>query len=84
MSNSETTNNIWQPDPSWDYYILWHSFLYVKAKIDAALSCIKDEEYAMPGVEIEIKKILEPASSKLIEIVDSLPEEEEEEDDEEE
>ncbi|MBH8565000.1 hypothetical protein I8748_22920 [Nostoc sp. CENA67] len=83
MSNSERTNNTWQPDPAWDYYILWHSLHHIKAKIDGALGNIKDEEYAALHVDLDIRKILEPASELLIEIVDSLPEKEEEDDEEE-
>lgn len=80
--NSEITNNIPQPDPAWDYYILWHSLHHIKAKIDAALNSMKDEEYAKEIVDIEIKSLLCPASDKLIEIIDSLPDDDDDEDEE--
>jgi hypothetical protein len=76
--NSEI-NNIPQPDPSWDYYILWHSLHHIKAKIDAALGIMMREEYANTGIDIEIKNHLDPASEKLIDIINSLPDDDENE-----
>ncbi len=67
-----------QPDPAWDYYPLWHSLHHIKAKIDAALKIMNKQEYVNPVTDIEMREILDLASDKLIEIVNSLEHDEEE------
>jgi hypothetical protein len=64
--------NLPQPDPAWDYYIRWHSLHHIKAKIDAALQIMSSSEEANSEVNDDIKRLLDPASDKLVEIVDSL------------
>lgn len=64
-----------QPDPAWDYYILWHSLHHIKAKIDAALKLMCDKEYSTNSIDIQIRELLDQGSNKLIEIVDLLPSE---------
>ncbi len=66
-------NEVPHPDPAWDYYPLWHSLHHIKAKIDSALNFMIQEEYANPGTDEELRKILDSASDKLIEIVNQFP-----------
>lgn len=68
-----TENNIPDPDPAWDYYIVWHSLHHIKAKIDAALKIIGKSEDAKPEIDALIKNLLAPASDKFIEIVEQFP-----------
>lgn len=77
--NLEITSNIPPVDPSWDYYILWHSLHHIKAKIDAALGIMMRKEYANIGIDIEIKNHLDSASDRLIEIINSLPDDDDDE-----
>ncbi|MBW4673448.1 MAG: hypothetical protein KME52_05335 [Desmonostoc geniculatum HA4340-LM1] len=42
--NNENLSDIPQPDPAWDYYPLWHSLHHIKAKIDASLKIMSDDE----------------------------------------
>ncbi|MEH1897649.1 MAG: hypothetical protein V7K94_20560 [Nostoc sp.] len=58
------------PDPSWDYYVLWHSLNHVKAKINAALRIMADNEDSDPNLDKQIKDLLEPASDVFIQIID--------------
>ncbi|MBE9210418.1 hypothetical protein IQ244_28725 [Nostoc sp. LEGE 06077] len=37
-------------DPSWDFYITWHSCQYAKALIDKALATMNTEEF--PNAEL--------------------------------
>jgi len=74
MSDQENLN-IPEPDPSWDYYVLWHSLHHIKAKIDAALKIIGNSEDARPEIGYLIRNLLEPASDKFTTIVEQLPEE---------
>lgn len=61
-----------QPDPAWDYYIIWHSLHHIKAKIDVALKIMKDCEYASSDSDDDIKDELAAASDKLTEIIEQL------------
>lgn len=70
---NEENLNIPQPDPGWDYYILWHSLHHIKSKIDEALGDMNHIENATPEMDKEIKKLLATASDKLIKIVNQLP-----------
>jgi hypothetical protein len=70
-----------QPDPSWDYYVLWHSLHHIKAKIEDALKILGVEENAKLTLEREIKKLLDPASDKFIAILEQLPYVDDEDDD---
>ncbi|MEH2115380.1 hypothetical protein [Nostoc sp.] len=72
MSNKEDLN-IPQPDPAWDYYILWHSLHHIKAKVDETLQIMNHIEKATPEIDQEIRQTLVPASNKLIEIINELP-----------
>lgn len=38
------SNNIPQPDPSWDYYPTWHLLIHYKTKIDKVLKLIETSE----------------------------------------
>ncbi|MBC1242199.1 hypothetical protein [Nostoc sp. 2RC] len=76
--NIENLSDIPQPDPEWDYYPLWHSLQHIKAKIDAALKVMNKQEYANSVTDVEMREILDLASDKLIEIVNSLEHDEEE------
>lgn len=64
--NNEILKDIPQPDPAWDYYIIWHSLLAHKAKIDIALKTIKDAENATDELDEEIYDLLEPQITSLI------------------
>ncbi|OUL28799.1 hypothetical protein [Nostoc sp. 106C] len=72
--NSENSEieNIPQPDPAWDYYILWHSLHHIKAKINAALKLIANNEDADSEIDEQIRILLNPTSEKLTEIVEQL------------
>jgi hypothetical protein len=77
-NNLEQNSEITHPDPAWDYYPLWHSLHHIKAKIDTALKIMKQQEYVNTVTDIEMREILDLASDKLIEIVNSLEHDEEE------
>jgi predicted nuclease with TOPRIM domain len=62
--------NIPQPDPSWDYYLAWHSLQFVKSKIENALVVMTNQEFGTFSCDTEIKELLEPARDKLTEIID--------------
>lgn len=66
MNNS----NISQPDPSWDYYEIWQSLHIIKNKIDAGIKLISSEEQADDVTDQKLREILEPASDKLVEIIE--------------
>ncbi|MCC5640490.1 hypothetical protein LC593_32615 [Nostoc sp. CHAB 5844] len=70
--NSENleTNNTWQPDPTWDYYLAWHSLQYAKSQIEKALTFMAEEEFGNATADEEIKQLLEPAKDKLTDIID--------------
>lgn len=61
------------PDPAWDYYIVWHSLHHIKAKIDAALKIIGKSEDAKPEIDALIKNLLVPTSLRFLEIVEQFP-----------
>lgn len=63
--NPQTTNNTWQPDPSWDYYTLWHELIHAKAKIDQVLNRMKEIEDATDNTDDEIRENLEPVREIL-------------------
>lgn len=67
--------DISQPDPTWDYYVTWHSLHHIKAKLDAALKFIQEKEHATPITDKQLRELLDPVSDKLIELVEDLPEE---------
>ncbi|MEA5626601.1 hypothetical protein [Nostoc sp. UHCC 0251] len=67
-----TNTNIPEPDPVWDYCQIWDSLQKIKAKIDVALEFMSEQEYASLYSDQEIKKLLAPASNKLIEIVNDV------------
>ncbi len=71
-------NNIPEPDPSWDYYISWHSLQHVQAKISEALKVMRDAEITNVGVDRQLREILDLASDKLIEVIQKLEHDEEE------
>ncbi|MEH2371965.1 hypothetical protein [Nostoc sp.] len=70
--NNEENLNIPQPDPAWDYYIIWHSCQHIKAKIDAALKIMHDSENANKEIDKELYDLLDPASENLIEVIQHL------------
>ncbi|MEH1981397.1 MAG: hypothetical protein V7L27_19375 [Nostoc sp.] len=72
MSN-EKKLSIPHPDPAWDYYIAWYSLHHIKDKIDEALIIMNENEKSTPQIDHLIKQSLAPASDKLIEIVERLP-----------
>ncbi|BAY74159.1 hypothetical protein NIES25_51880 [Nostoc linckia NIES-25] len=75
--NSEAVNDIFQPDPAWDYYIPWHSLHHVQAKISEALKLMTDAEITNVAVDEQLREILDLASDKLIEVVQKLEHDEE-------
>ncbi|RCJ16940.1 hypothetical protein A6S26_32055 [Nostoc sp. ATCC 43529] len=76
--NNENLDDIPQPDPSWDYYIHWHSLHHVQAKISQALNFMRDAEITNVAVDEQLREILDSASDKLIEVIQKLEHDEEE------
>ena len=62
--------NISQPDPDWDYYEIWQSLQTIKNKIDAGIKLISGEEQADDVTDQKLREILEPASEKLVSIIE--------------
>ncbi|MDZ8227038.1 hypothetical protein [Nostoc sp. ChiVER01] len=68
--NNEENLNISQPDPAWDYYEIWQSLHIIKNKIDAGIKLISGEEQADDVTDQKLRQILEPASEKLVGIIE--------------
>ena len=67
--NLEATNNTWQPDPSWDYYEIWQSCHQIKAKIDAALNLMREQEDRNDTSDRQINQTLSRASEHLVNVI---------------
>ncbi|MEH1781732.1 MAG: hypothetical protein V7L26_22000 [Nostoc sp.] len=59
-----------QPDPAWDYYEIWQSLQQVKAKIDAGLAFISEQEAADDTTDQKLREVLEPAAEKLVNVIE--------------
>ncbi|MBN3877943.1 MULTISPECIES: hypothetical protein [unclassified Nostoc] len=58
MNNENTTNNIPQPDPSWDCYLTHHRLLKAKSDIDKLIRFISDLESATATFDQSINEDL--------------------------
>jgi hypothetical protein len=68
--NNGILEDIPQPDPAWDYYEIWQSLHTIKTKIDAGIKFISGEEQADDSTDQKLREILEPASEKLVDIIE--------------
>ncbi|WP_445629074.1 hypothetical protein [Nostoc sp. DSM 114167] len=62
------TNNITQPDPSWDYYIEWHKLLRAKAQLENLIEFISKCENATEDTQ----EILQQDAAIIITTLESL------------
>lgn len=67
MANLE---NIFEPDPSWDYYEIWHTLHGIKARIETSLNLMSKVEKADSQTDEKLTEILEPAFKELEQILD--------------
>ncbi len=44
--NNENLSNIPQPDPAWDYYIIWHKLFQTKFKLEKLMKYVAEIEEA--------------------------------------
>ncbi|MEH2266916.1 MAG: hypothetical protein V7K68_00545 [Nostoc sp.] len=65
MNNENTTNDIPQPDPTWDYYLTWHKLFKAKSHLAELIQYVGRFE----SEETEINERIE---SDLVEIIRSL------------
>lgn len=61
------------PDPTWDYYLIWHQLKYCKSRIDKALLTISQKEYSSIGTDREMRRLLIDPCQELNNIVDAFP-----------
>ncbi|MBH8574568.1 hypothetical protein I8752_16360 [Nostocaceae cyanobacterium CENA369] len=63
-------DNVFQPDPEWDYYEIWESLHSVKSKIEAGLTFLAKQELADNSTDEKLVEILDPALSELGRLVE--------------
>lgn len=63
--NLEITNNIPEPDPDWDYYIIWHKLFKAKYKIEKLMKFVGE-------IENSTRESDQSIDQDLIEIVEVL------------
>ncbi|BAY16904.1 hypothetical protein NIES21_27380 [Anabaenopsis circularis NIES-21] len=72
--NPQTTNNIPQPDPTWDYYIIWHKLFKAKNHLDKLVAEIAPIEYSSTaidqGINNDLDAIIGILSDTYIDITD--------------
>jgi hypothetical protein len=78
---NDISNEIPQPDPAWDYYILWQVLHEIKDRIDEALGFMNDIESSTLESNEAIRNLLQPTSNRLILIVGELSDTEPPDDD---
>ena len=55
MSDKDTSKNIPQPDPSWDYYLTWHKLFKAKSHLEELIHYVGQFE----SEEVEINERIE-------------------------
>ncbi|MEH1790545.1 MAG: hypothetical protein V7L23_34525 [Nostoc sp.] len=75
MSNQDHDCNLLNgtPDPTWDYYLIWHQLQYCKSRIEKALQTISKNEYSAIETDREMRRLLIDPCQELNNIVDAFP-----------
>ncbi|AVH73834.1 hypothetical protein [Nostoc sp. 'Lobaria pulmonaria (5183) cyanobiont'] len=60
------------PDPSWEYYLLWHRIKSIQAQIEKGLMAISEAQTVNYEIEFEVMNLLIPPFNELKQIITEL------------